>query len=411
MLEYYFVIASLILALLSFTYYMINSYPLLTLKKEKTKSKPSKKIDTKEVTILIPVYNEDVGLFKKCIAIASKQGCKFIVIGDSSNEPYKSITINNGGKFIFHSQRKGKRKSISEGASFVNTKYILLMDSDMLIPSYAVKHMLSKFDEDVGAVGATISMILVNNWVSYCSEFFQKAKQAVARAMSTSGNVFLISGGCGMYRTKLLKPLLLSKEFYASKILGKKNATADDQQITDHILRSGYKAVIDYDVDACMKAQDNFKQFFYQTVRWTRGGYLYFFKEVLDGSYIKKGALYSFETFYIYLLPIVLVIMALLRLDLIFSYNLIGALSTGISGLSNIIFLNYQNLGSGFAYLPFVTATISVIGTGTFLLALTRSFPKKKLKTLALGAITSAILFCASIYALLTLWDESWYTR
>jgi cellulose synthase/poly-beta-1,6-N-acetylglucosamine synthase-like glycosyltransferase len=412
MLEYYFVIASLMLALLSCTYYLLNSYLILKFKGNSHKNKkPKVKSNLKEVTILVTVYNENIATFKDCINRIKGQKCKFIVVGDSSNEPYRSITIANGGKFILCKERGGQRKAISTGMKYVNTKYVMIVDSDILIPKHTVKSMLSKFEDDVGGVGATVSIILENNWISYCSEFFQKAKQAITKAMASSGTVFLISGGCGLFRTDVVKPFLLSDEFSNNTLFGKKNAIAEDQHVTNHIINSGYRAVMDYDVDVLTKAQDNFKLFFYQTVRWVRGGYLFFFKEVLDGSYIKKGALYSFETFYIYLLPIALIIMGLLRIGITLSNNLLSLLNGGISGIANIIFLNYQSLGI-VAYVPFVTLAISLIGTTIFLVALSGTLSKKKLKTIALGGITSVLIFCASIYALLTIWDqEKWYTR
>ncbi len=413
MLEYYLVIATLILAFLSCSYYLLNSYLLLNFdnKFPSGKKPKTKNVNQKEVTILITVYKENEVTFRDCIARVKAQGCKFIVVGDSSNEPYRSITLSNGGRFIFCRERGGQRKAISIGMRYVHTKYVLIVDSDILIPKHTVKSMLSKFDDDVGGVGATVSIILENNWISYCSEFFQKAKQAVTKAMASSGTVFLISGGCGLFRTDVVKPFLLSEEFSNNRLFGRKNAIAEDQHVTNHIINSGYRAVMDYDVDVLTKAQDSFKLFFYQSVRWIRGGYLFFFKEVLDGSYIKKGALYSFETFYIYLLPIALIIMAFLRLRLILNYNPLGALNGGISGIANILFLNYQSLGN-MAFLPFLSLMMSIAGTLIFLAALSRTLSKKRLRTIALGGITSVLIFMASIYALLTIWDqEKWYTR
>jgi len=407
MLEYYF-LTVLLLAALSFIYYLINSYLSLNYKDDHTNGNKS---SAKDVTIVVPVYKENVSTFNKCINAIAKQGCKFIVVGDSSNEPYRSIVEKNKGIFIWNEKRGGQRKAIATGMRLVDTAYVMIMDSDTVIPAHAVKSMLSKFGRDVGGVGTSISITPNGKWVSYSAEFFQRAKEIVSKAMAHSGTVFVISGRCGMFRTGLVKPFLISKEFSGSKIFGRKNIIAEDQHLTSHVIKSGYRAVIDYETKVFTDSQENFRLFFYQLVRWAKGGYLFFFKELSDGSYAKKGALYSFETFYIYLLPIAILAMGLVRLDLIYTYNIHNAtINSGIMGLLGIFFINISNPAIiAYQQIAFV---LGVSGTIIFLLVLSRTLNRKKLKTIALGGITSLLMFCAAIYALATIWDqESWGTK
>jgi cellulose synthase/poly-beta-1,6-N-acetylglucosamine synthase-like glycosyltransferase len=408
MLEYDIAIISLGIAAASFIYYFINSYMSLRYKEPLPNSK---QLSVKNVTIVVPVYKENVKVFTNCIKAIKKQGANFIVIGDSSNQPYRSITTNNGGKFILNKERGGKRKAISTAMNYVNTKFVLFVDSDTMIPAHALTSMLSKVKDDVGGVGTAISIKLEDNWVSYCSEFFQKAKEMVFKAMSSSGNIFVISGRCCLYRVEAIKPFMQSDQFIENKVFGKKGLIAEDMHITSHILKSGYKAVIDYNVNVVTESQKDIKQVFNQLVRWARGGYLYFFRDITEGTYIQKGALYSFEMFYIYLLPLALVIVGILRLKFILSYGVLNIVTSGVTGLSNILFLNAQSLGS-LAYFPMLTLFLSIVGTSLFVIVLSKTISKNKLRTLAAGAVMTVLMFAASIYALLTVWNQGdWLTR
>jgi cellulose synthase/poly-beta-1,6-N-acetylglucosamine synthase-like glycosyltransferase len=408
MLEYDVAIISIILAAVSLFYYIINSYMALSYKDT---TKNPKRPNPKDVTILVPVYNEDKNTFTKCIEAIKNQNTKFIVVGDGVDEPYNSITKRNGGTFIFLKKNGGQRKAHAAGIKKITTKYVLFVDSDTIIPANTLTSMLSKFDDNVGGMGTGISIKLEDNWVSYCAEFFQRAKEIVFKAMASEGRpIFVIGGRCCLYRVDAIKNFMGSDEFLENRIFGKKCVIAEDMHITSHILKSGYKAVIDYDVNVVTDSQKSFKMLFNQMVRWARGGYLYFFKDLTDGSYIKKGALYSFEMFYIYLLPTVLIIAGLLRLRLMLSYGLLS-ITSGFSGLSNLILLNPANLGS-LSYLPLMALILNMVGVVIFVLALSRTITKKKLKTIAAGSVASIVMLCASMYALLTVWEqEAWLTK
>jgi len=407
MLEYNIAIISVILAAVSLFYYAINSYMAMNYADT---TKNTQKPNLKEVTILVPAYKEDEETFTKCIEAIKEQGTKFIVVGDGTEQPYRKVTEKNGGKFVFLRKNMGQRKAHAAGLKYVKTKYVLLVDSDTIIPKNTLQSMLSKFDDSVGGMGTRISIKLEDNWVSYSTEFFQRAKEIVFKAMASNGRpIFVIGGRCCLLRVSAIKSLMESEEFQENKIFNKKCVIAEDMHITNHLLKSGYKAVIDYDVNVVTDAQKDFKLLFKQMVRWARGGYLYFFKDITDGSYIKRGTLYSFELFYIYLLPTVLIITGVLRLRLELNY-LLTAITSGISGIGSLLFLN-SSLGS-LSYLPVLALVLNIIGVAIFVYALTRTIKTKRLKTIAAGGIATVIMFFASIYSLLTVWEqEKWLTK
>lgn len=95
-----------ILTLTTFIYYVINILGSKKFSKEHTRDD----LSPHDVTICIPVYNEDPEIFNECISSVSTQGSKFVVVGDSSLEPYKSIVESHGGFLYISHLGKAKKE-------------------------------------------------------------------------------------------------------------------------------------------------------------------------------------------------------------------------------------------------------------------------------------------------------------
>jgi len=399
-----------VFGIISICYYTINARRSV---KYNYRSKSINTTDTyKDVTIVVPVYNENPKTFERCIKSIANQKSNMIVIGDSSYEPYKSITESYGGTFIYKQVREGKRKGLSTAINYVNTKYVLFVDSDTVIPRNTVKSLISKFGPSIGGVGVGVSIRLKNNWISYSAEFFEKMKEVMFRAMAYSGSVMVLDGRCAMYRTDLIKDFLNSEEYRENVIFGIKSNLAEDRHITSHVAKLGYKQIIDYDVYVKTESQKNFKQFWKQMIRWARAGYLYFFKEFSERAYSKRGLFYTFEMMYLYILPIFVLVLGLMRLDFYLVHGL-GFVFRDTGMFYSFITANFARMGFGrFIY----TLTSILDAFAVFILAvavyLRLSKNKRKKKTLVLGGVALLMMFFASFYGLFTLWKQrSWLTR
>ena len=100
--EVYFAIGLLTLA--TVFYYLINSYSSM----KYTSRTDYSIVDLEKATIVIPVYEENEEIFTEALDSVVKQGCPFVVVGDSSYEPYKTITETRGGLFVHQITRQGK---------------------------------------------------------------------------------------------------------------------------------------------------------------------------------------------------------------------------------------------------------------------------------------------------------------
>ncbi len=412
---YYFYFALAAIALISFFYYVLNSYYAVIYNDKNDKTKH----DIKDITVVIPVYNEVPRIFESVVGSLINQCGSIIVVGDSSYEPYKSITERFNGTFIHLKKHSGKRIALVEGIKRVKTKYVMFVDSDTLVPQNAAISMLSKFKENVGGVGVNINIKNDGSGIAYASEFIERVREVIFRAMSYHGSILVADGRCAMYRTDAVKSFLLSNEFIDKKIFGKKTMLGDDIQITSYLIKSGYRVVKDYNVTVQTEPQKDFKKFFRQQIRWSRNGWYYFFKNISNGTAKKAGWFYSFDLLYMYIVPIAGLILVSLRLIFYFFvfrhldydvYYMIKFIAHDVIPFTRHHFLNR------FYYIHILTSVVtyifSTIGEGFFIVTVMGRIPKKRLRTLAYGALGLLIMFIANIYGMFTFWKQgSWLTR
>ena len=403
----YIILFSILFGFVSLIYYLSNARRSINYRIRGNNHEG----DVRDVTVVVPVYNENVKLFERCISSISRQGSPFIVVGDSSLEPYRSITRAYGGKFIYSKIRGGKRRALSLGMENVATKYVMFVDSDTTIPKHAVKSMLSKFGPNIGGVGASISIRLNSSWISYASEFFEKLKEITFRAMAKSGAVMVLDGRCCMYQTNLISGFMKSDEYRNYSLLGIKSGLSDDRHITSHILNLGYKAVIDYNVVVKTESQKSLKMFVKQMVRWTRAGYMYFFDEFLHMRYIKKGPFYAFEMLYMYALPVVTILLFASRIYLYMFHGINTEISRDLLLAYNVITLNFARIHP-LIILYYAMQVLDLIAIAIFGVALYARVKRHRKKTFAYGGIAMLIILFATFYGLLTIWRQnSWLTR
>lgn len=398
----------LIIGLLTITtliYYLINAYSSL---RYTSKTDPTL-ANKDEVTIVMPVYNERVEIFEESVESISQQGCKFIVVGDSSLEPYKTIVENHGGTFILQEVRQGQKKAIVRGVKEVSTRYVMLMDSDTVLPPDAISSMMSHFVENVGGVGANLSIKRTGSPISYASEFVERTREVVFRAMSAHGNVMNLDGACVMYRTDLIKPFILSPEFSDFTFMGKPSPLGEDWLMTGYIIKNGYRAVKDYNTKVQCYPQENVKKFFKQNLRWARSNWIRVGRELKEGTIIKAGRFYTFEMMYTFMMPFIALGIGLFRFYIFLSFN------TGSFQFEDIFtYAIFGDIGHYGAHVigRIIITLANIGGSGIFLAAVMQRISSEKLKTVGYGAFALGMLFVTSIYGFVTFWKgKTWGTR
>ena len=396
-----------IFSVISAIFYFVNSF-------RSVKFKPEINIiqqNTKDVTIVIPVFNEDVNLFAKVLESSTRQGSDVIVVGDGCNAPYAEIAKKYSARFLSTPTRGGKRKALNLAMNYVETRFVMFVDSDTIIPYGAVVDLLSSFTDKIGGVGANLKIMEDGRPLSYASEFVERSREVILKAMNKSGNVMILDGGCAVYRTDLVKPFILSTQFSDYKVFGRKSVVGDDRQLTSYIIKSGYKAVKNYSVQVQTPSQKTLKSYYRQQVRWARNGWYYFFKDLFGGTSRKAGPFYTFEMLYVYLLPLIFLGLGASEFYLfLFAHHFSYARFTFEHAFE---FFLVQVFTFRFIRITRLASTlVNFFGISVFGIAISNNMSRNKLKTFAFGAIGLLIMFVASIHGLLTIWKQgSWLTR
>lgn len=401
--DVYFAIGLLTLA--TVFYYLINSYSSM----KYTSSTDSSIVKLENATIVVPVYNEKEEIFLEAIDSVAKQGCRFVVVGDSSYEPYKSIVESKGGVFIHQPVRQGKKKALVRAMDHVNTEYVVFMDSDTILPDNAVSSMMSHFVENVGGVGANLTIRKTGEPLSYASEFVERTREVIFRAMSAHGNVMNLDGACVMYKSEIISPFILSSEFSGMSVLGNVSSLGDDWQMTGYIIKNGYRAVKDYSTKVQCYPQDSMKKFFRQNLRWSRSNWIRFGRELRDGTIIKAGRFYTLEMVYTFALPFIALGIGAFKLYSFLLFN------NGAFQIEDIftyaLFGNMSAIGHHI-FMRVATTLANIGGSAIFLGAVVHRMSGERLKTIAYGALALGVLFLTSIYGLVTFWKGTgWGTR
>lgn len=403
-------LALLAVTIISFTYYILNTYYSTFY----SKGQRVDNVDTSRATIVIPVFREDVEVFRKVIVSIKLQGAPFIVVGDSSLEPYKTITEENGGRFIYLSERGGKKNALVQGLKEVHTDYVMFVDSDTLIPADTLKSMLSYFAEGIAGVGVNIHIKNDGTSVAYASEFIERLTEMISKSMSRSGNVYVLDGRCAAYKTDVIKPFMLSDDFLNKKLFGRKVMLGDDMLLTSYLIKNKYKMVKDYDITVETEPQQGFKKFLNQQIRWSRRGWYFFFKNMSDGTAKNGGKFYTFEMLYIYLIPIIGFTLFIFRA--MFFLHIMGHLDyLSITSVSHFVMYRFFHYHPGHFMAMLINGImygLGAVGDVIFVGAIALNIPKERLRTIGYGAMGLGVLFFVNLYGLATFWKQSgWLTR
>ena len=360
-----------------------------------------------DVTAIMPVYSEDPQHLYESLSSLANQVSNIIVVVDGNSEDYNTLQSIPNVILLKNGAHMGKRESIAKGMSEVNTKFTLLIDADAILEDGGVRKLLNNFTADVGGVGANVGVILQNeNKISYASEFIERSKETIMRAMSIHGSVSLLDGACAMYRTELIRDHILSAEFRNLRINGNipYEGGGDDSELTSLIIRKGYLATKDFDVIVYVNAKRTVKAFSKQLVRWTRNSWRSLFANFKNGTAKKAGNFYQLEMIMTFAMPILfalaLAIRSIFYLHILFHSGTYDIIATMMS-IEKFSILDFKR--------P-LNALTSIMGSGgsfIFLAVAMNNVKKDRIKIIIFGAMASFLIFLASLYSLITYFKVS----
>jgi len=226
-----------------------------------------------DTTVLIAAFNEESNILKPLLAIEEQKFngmLEVIVIDDGSRDNTSEIVrnfISSPRKHSYHlitlEKNSGKSAALNEGLKASSYNAIVSMDADTTLGTEdAIQMLVSSLNGTHRSVaGAVISRNPSKNWITRIQEWdYLFGISIVKRIQSMYSGALVCQGAFSAYE----KSLLL-------EVGGWKNVVGEDIVLSWDILKAGYKTYHCTKAVALTDTPDNYKQFFHQRKRWSRG--------------------------------------------------------------------------------------------------------------------------------------------
>jgi biofilm PGA synthesis N-glycosyltransferase PgaC len=237
---------------------------------------------TPSVSVLIPAWNEEVGIVKTIKSVLDTQypRLQIVVINDGSTDgTHEKVT----GFMVYHKPEEhhgakleylnvsngGKARAINRGFLEADGEIIITIDADSVMDPFAIANLVKRFSHaDVGAVAGNV--IIGNRrkpieWMQqmeYLYGFFFK------RADSLFNSVYIIGGAAAAYRREVLQEM----GGFDHRII------TEDIEMSTRILSHGYKTRYAADAVVYTEGPSDFMGLCDQRLRWKYGRILTFIK-------------------------------------------------------------------------------------------------------------------------------------
>lgn len=251
----------------------------------KRKARFSSKEYTPKVSVLVPAWNEEVGIIKTIESVLenSYSNIELIVVNDGSTDKTDQLVRNFRDRYTMRAfqdltktlvyieqENQGKGAALNSALEVATGEIIVTVDADSFLDRYAIKHIVEKFkDPSVDAVvgnvkvGGAITVVGLLQKLEYLFGFYFK------RAHSVLGSEYIYGGACAAFR---------------HETCFKEHGNFDTKSVTEDIdlsLRTrhhGLKAVYAEQAICVTEGASRLVDLVKQRLRWKRGRFSAFSK-------------------------------------------------------------------------------------------------------------------------------------
>ncbi len=368
---------------------------------------------TPRISVLLPVRNEERVIESSIRSVRASHYpealLEIIVIDDASYDRTPLILRRLAGKLdvriVTLPTNMGKRKALAEGFAYCRGDIVLAMDSDTLLAPDAIYNGVQHLhDPEVGAVCGHGKVLNWNeNWLTRMQETWYDGMFSVFKAYeSVFGMVTCCSGIFAMYRRTLVAPMV--RAWAEERFLGTdvkvgddraltnlvlglplvNAADADDRMLTNAVIRRT-KVVYARNALAYTEVPADWRKFIRQQVRWKKG---WFRGNMVAATFMWRKHPVGAGMYYLYLVLSLLTPIVVARMIIV-----------PLVTMDPWRFLHY---GAGIA---FVACCYGVI------YAMRRTHGIWHYRVAFQLTLNLFVLPFLSVYAWLTLREESWMTR
>lgn len=238
--------------------------------------------ETPLVSIIVPAYNEEVGIVDSINSLLKQDYSNFevIIIDDGSTDNTSGEVISN---FKYHPKitflmkdNGGKASALNFGASYAKGEYLMCIDGDTVLEKHALSTMMKYKKEDTDGLAAMVGIFngldIQNSspidpqvpkkistriqWLEYCRSYV-----AFRCSMKEKNVITVISGACG----------IISKNMFDKCGGYKEDQLGEDMELTMNIHSNGGKVQFIPETLAWTEAPRDIKSLGKQRLRWFRG--------------------------------------------------------------------------------------------------------------------------------------------
>jgi biofilm PGA synthesis N-glycosyltransferase PgaC len=230
--------------LLAFETILFLSYTALMYKSSKKKYDQSAMEYSPNVTLIIPMYNEEKVIREKIentfLLNYPKEKLDVLLLDDHSTDSSKSISektieeLSLNARVIANQGGKGKARALNYIFPTIKNEITLISDADALLEKDSLLHILKNFtDQEVGGATGKIVIISDKDRISKSQEDSYRFYFDIWRlGESNIQSVSVCNGPIMAFRTELLKKVKIDPDIYA-----------DDSDLLFKMIRLGYRVV------------------------------------------------------------------------------------------------------------------------------------------------------------------------
>lgn len=234
------------------------------------------------VSVLIPAWNEEVGIINTIVSVLDTQykNLEIIVINDGSTDlthklvsefvlDYETTSHSKTVIKYLHIPNGGKATALNHGLQLASGEFVITLDADSMMDKNAITKIIKRFtDKSVAAVAGNVIVgnrkkpIAVMQQLEYLYGFFLK------RADSVFNSVYIIGGAAAAYR----KHVLIELGGFDQHMI------TEDIEMSTRILAHGYKTRYAADAVVYTEGPSDWNGLCDQRLRWKFGRMLTFIK-------------------------------------------------------------------------------------------------------------------------------------
>ncbi len=251
-------------------YIVKESYRKYRLHKKSTVTK--NKSYSPLITIIIPAWNEEVGIIRtiKSVVQNSYPKKEIVVINDGSTDKtgdlIRSFLSNNNNlrsKIKYYSQTNGgKGSALNLGVRAATGEIIVTVDADSILSKHALTNLIPYFeDPSISAVVGNVKISLNHSLIGFLQYLEYLFGFYFKRAHAVLGAEYVFGGACAAYRATVFKRI----GYFSTS-----NKT-EDIEMSLRTRFSGFKCTYAEDVVCYTEGASTIKGLIDQRLRWKKG--------------------------------------------------------------------------------------------------------------------------------------------